>query len=146
DFEKTRPKTIKGKQKPLGVFEYEETYDKLITLGAKKYLVEVNGELHLTLAGVSKSGVKAIKKIEDFKKGFVFGYDDTGKKLLYYTENQPDLTVIDCNGKIGTLTGSSGICLTPCRYQLGITKEYFEYLETFENESETIHGLMNVTF
>lgn len=146
DFEKTRPKTIKGKQKPLGVFEYEETYDKLVTLGAKKYLVEIDGELHLTLAGVSKSGVKAIKKIEDFKKGFVFGYDDTGKKLLYYTENQPDLTVIDCNGKIGTLTGSSGICLTPCRYKLGITKDYFDYIQSVGSENDTLHGLMEVTF
>lgn len=147
DFMKTRPKTIKGERKPLGHFIFEETYKILKTLGAKKYVVkDQNNKLHLTLAGVSKSGVKALKSIDDFKRGFTFGYNDSGKKLLYYGEDQPDIDVIDLNGVPGTLTGSSGVCLTPCRYSLGITKEYFEYLNKFGNDVNTLHGLMELNF
>lgn len=164
DFEKTRPKTIKGKQKPLGVFEYEETYNGgFKTLGAKKYLTKhdtritfnIKGRkkkfsinaytLHLTLAGVSKEhGARALKNLDDFKKGFIFGYDETGKKLLYYSDGQPELTVIDCNGKLGKLRGESGICLTPCRYKLGIKKDYFDYINEIGNDETTLHGLMQI--
>lgn len=144
DYEKTRPKTKNGIQKPLGRYEYEGRYDRFITLGAKKYLVEENGELHLTLSGVAKSGVSALKDITDFKKGFLFDYQHSGKKLLYYGENQPDINVIDLNGVPGTLTGKSGICLTPCQYKLGITPEYFAYLEDTQNDFRTLHGLENI--
>ena len=164
DFEKTRPLTIKGKQKPLGVYEYEGEYDGgFISLGAKKYLTKhyttitfnIRGRskkfrlncysLHLTLAGVSKEyGARALHDLTDFKKGFIFGYGNTGKKLLYYTENQPDISVIDCNGKKGTLTGASGICLTPCRYALGIKKDYYDYIQEVGNDDNTLHGLMAI--
>lgn len=166
DFEKTHPKTIKGKSKPLGVFEYEETYNGgFKTLGAKKYLTKhdtritfnIKGRekkfainaytLHLTLAGVSKEyGAKSLQSLDDFSKGYLFDYDYTGKKLLYYTEEQPELNVIDCNGKKGKLIGKSGICLTPCRYKLGITKDYFEYLCEVGNDDDTLHGLMELNF
>ena len=163
DVTKTQPKTLKGKLKPLGVFEYEETYNGgFKTLGAKKYLYKKRGTitfnikgrkkrfkmnvftLHLTLSGVNKSGSKALKDLNEFQKGFLFNYDDTGKKLLYYNDEQPEINVIDCNGKSGTLRGGSGICLTPCRYKLGITPEYFNYLNETENDMNTLHGLMNI--
>lgn len=145
DFMKTRPKTIKGERKPLGHFCFEENYKILKTLGAKKYVVkDEHNKLHLTLAGVSKSGVKALKSVDDFKHGFTFGYNDSGKKLLYYGEKQPDINVIDLNGVPGVLTGSSGVCLTPCRYTLGITPEYFNYINDFGNDVNTLHGLMDL--
>lgn len=145
DYMKTRPQTVAGVRKPLGHFCYEETYKSFKTLGAKKYLVkDQKNKLHLTLAGVAKTGVKAIKNLDDFKKGFTFGYDDSGKKLLYYGENQPNIDVVDCYGVKGTLTGVNGVCLTPCRYSLGITPEYFECLGEFGNDANTLHGLMEL--
>ena len=147
DYMKTRPQTVKGERKPLGHFCYEETYKEFKTLGAKKYLVKDDkNKLHLTLAGVSKTGVKALKNLDEFKRGFTFGYDHSGKKLLYYGENQPDIEVVDCYGVKGTLTGVNGVCLTPCRYSLGITPEYFEYLGEFGNDANTLHGLMKLSF
>ena len=147
DYMKTRPQTVKGERKPLGHFCYEETYKEFKTLGAKKYLVKDDkNKLHLTLAGVSKTGVKALKSLDEFERGFTFGYDHSGKKLLYYGENQPDIEVVDCYGVKGTLTGVNGVCLTPCRYSLGITPEYFEYLGEFGNDANTLHGLMELSF
>ena len=49
-----RPKTIKGKEKPLGVWDDEGVYDRFKTLGAKRYITERNGEIEITIAGVSK--------------------------------------------------------------------------------------------
>lgn len=39
DFNRTCPKTIKGKAKPLGVWEHDGAYSSFITLGAKRYMV-----------------------------------------------------------------------------------------------------------
>ena len=165
DFEKTRPRTKKGIQKPLGHFEYEGRYTGgFKTLGAKKYLYKLSNTitfnikgrtkrfkmnvytLHLTLSGVSPaSGIKILNNLDEFKNGFNFGYEYTGKKLLYYNDEQPEeITVKDYNGVTGVLRGKSGICLTPCQYKLGITPEYFNYLNECENDMNTLHGLMEI--
>ena len=49
-----RPKTIKGIEKPLGVWDYEGTFDRFRALGAKRYLLEENGNLELTVSGLNK--------------------------------------------------------------------------------------------
>ncbi|WP_369131588.1 hypothetical protein, partial [Modestobacter roseus] len=48
------PKTIKGVTKLIGVWDYEGTYEKFKTLGAKRYLQCEKGKLKLTVAGLSK--------------------------------------------------------------------------------------------
>ena len=49
------PKNKKGSSKPIGVWEYEGTYKRFKTLGAKRYLYEKeNGTYVLTVAGVNK--------------------------------------------------------------------------------------------
>lgn len=53
-FEYTRPKTVKGIEKPIGYFDYEGKYDYFKTLGAKRYMYVQDGELHITIAGLSK--------------------------------------------------------------------------------------------
>lgn len=40
DIELTRPKTIKGKEKPIGIWDDEGTYTRFKTLGAKRYMIE----------------------------------------------------------------------------------------------------------
>lgn len=49
-----RPVTMKGKQKPLGVWEIEAEYNIFKTLGAKRYIYEINGILSHTISGVNK--------------------------------------------------------------------------------------------
>lgn len=56
------PKTIHGKSKPLGVWDYEGKYTRFKTLGAKRYITEKDGEISITIAGVNKkSGVEYLK-------------------------------------------------------------------------------------
>lgn len=51
-----RPCTISGKEKPLGVWDYEGDYKHYKTLGAKRYMVQYanNDEYSLTVSGLNK--------------------------------------------------------------------------------------------
>ncbi len=55
--ESISPKNKQGKSKTIGIWDYEGNYSKFKTLGAKRYLVLENDELHLTLAGLSNKMV-----------------------------------------------------------------------------------------
>ena len=50
-IERTRPKTKEGKEKPLGVWDFEGVYKRFKTLGAKRYMVEEDNALKVN--GVS---------------------------------------------------------------------------------------------
>ena len=127
------PVDINGKQHPIGFYEFDGHYDKFKTLGAKKYVAEVDGKLYLTLAGVSKSGVTALKgDINNFQKGLVFDYDTSGKLTHFYNENQPETDIEDADGHIYHSSYSYGITLAPTTYTLGLTEIYdilvYEYM------------------
>ena len=49
-----KPLTKKGKAKPLGHWEIEDEYNIFKTLGAKRYIYEVDGILYHTISGVNK--------------------------------------------------------------------------------------------
>ena len=110
DFELTRPKRDngEGERAPLGHWEWEGIYDRFVTLGAKKYayenlrepdgsVKEKNRGIHVTVSGVPKEqGSKLLKKLEDFKKGFVFDRESCGRKLLTYLDGcNPLVTLPD---------------------------------------------------
>lgn len=53
---KVQPKTKKGKEKTIGVWEEEEGYKHFKTLGAKRYcFVHNSGDFNMVVAGVNKS-------------------------------------------------------------------------------------------
>ena len=55
DPELTRPKTVKGKTKQLGVWDFDAHYTRFKSNGAKRYMVEYeDGSLSLTVSGVNK--------------------------------------------------------------------------------------------
>ena len=132
--EKYRPKDRKGIEHLLGVFECEtekgkvHTYDKFITQGAKKYCVEIDGELHITVSGVPKSGNQCLKRIEDFNDGLVFDYKYTNKNTLLYNDSQNPIDIVDLYGVKYKVTDISGCCLLPTTYELGKALEYADLL------------------
>ena len=129
-FEKYAPKDKKGVPHLLGVFESETegdskyTYSKFITQGAKKYAVEQNGKIKITIAGVPKSGAKALKSLDDFRDNLVFKYEDTGKNILMYVDAQDSFELTDYLGKKAIVNDKSGCCLLPTTYVLGKSEEY----------------------
>lgn len=129
DFELTRPKTIKGKEKPLGVWDYEfefdeqgnaiPAYDEFKTLGAKRYMVKKNGKLHMTVSGLSNVYMYE----DDYKKkcekdGKPYSHEEW-KKLYSYTPMQ----YIINNGGLDFFEDEM---LIPAKYSRRLTHTYKE--------------------
>ncbi len=113
----------------LGVYENEGTYKRFITMGAKKYAYEdAAGELHITVAGVSKyKGAQELARrggLEAFKEGFVW-YDAGGLESVY--NDDPEVKEVNIEGH--KLQIISNVLLKPSTYTLGITGEYARILE-----------------
>ena len=136
DINDFKPKTIKGIEKQLGVFEkeYDNFGKEFVTLGAKKYCYRtIDDKLHLTVSGVRKNAVSALNgDISNFKKGLVFDYAAAQKNIHYYVDNQEAFTFIDVDGNEYTCTDEYGIVLAPTTYKLGITEEYEDLINYYE--------------
>lgn len=133
DFELTHPKTPKGKEKQLGVFEREDDCNEFITLGAKRYVERriEDGALHLTVSGINKGAVDLLKDdIENFRDGFNFDKDAdcVTKRLSTYLYEMPVVKYPD--GYISHYT--YGINLRRNGYKLTMTDEYKELIEYME--------------
>lgn len=104
-----------GRDYYLGVAEFDGEYSEFKVQGAKRYCGRSteDGELHITVAGVPKSGAKCLHDdINNFTKGFIFKGEVTGK--LTHAYNYVDGIYVD---EQGNETGDS-IDLTPCDYLL----------------------------
>lgn len=129
-----RPKDIKGKEHILGVFDFEGTYEKFITQGAKKYAYTeleldeysnmMKDVIHITVSGVPKKAKCALKRLEDFKDDYIFKYEDTGKQTSFYNDNQLPCTIKDYLGNEYYVRDRTGIAMVPTSYTLGRSLEY----------------------
>lgn len=114
-----------GIKRPIGFFEDDGEYEEFITLGAKKYAYRDKKGLHITVSGVSKDGATALKDdISNFKKGFKWGYHDSGKLTHVYLNDQKPVKFLDKDGKIQYSDQKHGVVLQPTTYTLGLTSEY----------------------
>lgn len=133
-FERTKPKTIKGVEKPLGVWDYEGHYTRFKTLGAKRYLVECEGKHHLTVAGLNKSyAMRYLESLdvdvfESFSNKLVIPPEHTGKKTHTYIDERFCGYIRDYAGNIGTYDELSSIHLANAEYNLTIGAEYANFL------------------
>lgn len=148
-FDSYAPKDSKGNPHLLGIFENETgkgrevTYDKFITQGAKKYAVEIDGEIKITVSGVpKKKGSKCIKRIEEFRDDLVFDADITNKKNVMYNDDQAPFDLIDYLGLKYRVKDKSACCLLPATYTLGKSLEYADLLT--DNSSERAKFRENV--
>lgn len=115
-----------GRQYIPGVAELDGEYSEFRTVGAKRYCCrKKSGELKLTVSGVpKKTGALCLKDdIENFKQGFNFRGEDTGKLThLYQYVDEP------YRNEYGDLIADS-VNLVPCDYLLDESIEHA--VETF---------------
>lgn len=147
------PKTIQGKAKPLGIWEFEGNYSHFKTLGAKRYLVKENGEFHLTVAGLSKkNGINHMVNIcgGDTEQVFNIFNDDlyipankTGKMTHTYIDTEKEMFVVDYDGVQERVLTLSGIHLEPCDFTLSISEQYDQFLRAISS-GYIFTGMKNV--
>ena len=112
---------IDGKIFSMGQYDKEESYDRFITLGAKKYAYEQKGKLGVTVSGLSKSkapeALKSKGGLEVFKEGTIFNEAESGRTVAYYNNETPHF--IEVNGSRFLTASNIAICDTT--YTLGMT-------------------------
>ena len=136
DFTLTHPKTPKGKEKQLGIFDKESNCMEFRTLGAKRYVERrVDGKLYLTVSGINKSAVDLLNNdINNFTDGFNFDKDAdcVTKRLSTYVYDMPTVQYPD--GYISTY--KYGINMRRNGYKLTMTDEYKELIHFMEYSDE----------
>lgn len=129
-IEKCMPKTIKGKIKILGTFENEGTYTKFKTQGSKRYMYELDDDIHLTVAGLNpESGVKYMKikncnPFDLFVDGFYVPPKYTGRLTHTYIDEERHGYMTDLHGVTAEYSQLSSVHLEPGDYTMGMTGEF----------------------
>ena len=96
DPELSRPSTIDGVQKQIGVWDHETrkgAYTRFKTLGAKRYMYTDSKGLHITVAGLSKKqGAKYLSTFDDpyeyFDDYMTIPEENTGKLCHTYIDSE----------------------------------------------------------
>lgn len=139
-FSDLKPKTIKGKEKLIGIWDYEGSYKYFKTLGAKRYIYYTD-TLHITIAGLGKtngakylenlSGGKIDKMFKCFNDNLYIPAEYTGKKTHTYIDDLIEIDVLDYEGNKARVISKSGVHLEDCDFTLSLSRQYEEFLKTF---------------
>lgn len=130
-----RPKTIEGKEKPLGVWDFEGTYTRFKTLGAKRYMTEKDGKISITVSGVNKHcAVPYLMEtygdriFDAFAEGLYIPPQHTGKNTHTYIDEEQNGVLRDYTGVTAAYQELSSTHLEPADYSLSLSKAYIDYL------------------
>lgn len=131
------PKTIKGVEKPIGIFDREDHITRFRTLGAKRYMTLIDGDLSITVSGVNKTFAVPwlLEKVgidgafEAFEEGLIIPEDATGKLTHYYIDKPYEGDIVDYNGVPYHYFTPSGVYLEKTSYSFDISIEYINFLK-----------------
>lgn len=134
----TRPKTIEGIEKPIGVWDYEGHYKRFKTLGAKRYMwLDSKGKMQMTVAGLHKKiGLKYLQFVDD-RKGSIFDNFNSdmfipkgwaGKMIHTYVDEPRSGTVTDYLGNVSYFNELSSVYMEEAEYTLSIGYQYANFI------------------
>lgn len=132
-----RPKTVKGKEKPLGYWDAEEPYMKFKTLGAKRYLVQYRDKsIVSTVAGSNKKAIPAyLDKFARCKQDPFEMFDDElylppehSMKLGSYYLTNIHAKLTDCYGVTADIDEPTCCCLLPISFSVDMSDTFLSYL------------------
>lgn len=141
DFELFQPKTIKGIKKLIGVWDWEtenNKYTRFKTLGAKRYMIEQDGKINITVAGVNKKTAVPylVKKYGDkifeaFTNDLTIPKEHTGKMTHTYIDERKTGVITDYLGNKNTYDEYSAVHLENAEYSLSLSEAYIDFLKGF---------------
>lgn len=140
DYNELLPRTIKGELKPLGVWDIETAdmkYTRFKSLGAKRYMIEQNGNINITVAGVNKKAAVPylMQKYKDdifkeFDVGLSIPAEHTGKLTHLYIDDMQSGQCIDKDGNVYKFRDEPpGVFLEKAPYYFDITEAYLNYIK-----------------
>lgn len=145
-FADCKPKTIKGVEKLLGVWDFEGIYEKFKTLGAKRYMVKeknaltINGkdyDYSLTVSGVNKNAAIPYLLEKYGENGIFNAFTNylylppvaTAKNILTYIDYETSGEITDYNGIKCKFNAKSGVHFEPSEYHLSLSVLFLKYLQ-----------------
>lgn len=152
DPARVKPLTVKGKEKPLGVWDDDGDYLVFKTLGAKRYLYlsddfnEETGKcdrnLHITVAGSNKK--KTAKYLTDkygkyyafymFNNNLCVPRGFSGRTTSCYIDYETSGQITDYNGVVGDFHELTSVHVEQTEYNLSIASAYIKYFLGIQNE------------
>lgn len=140
DPELARPKTVKGVQKQIGVWDWEtegNPYTEFKTLGAKRYMYTEDGHIHITIAGLSKS--KGADYISEQSNPYDF-FDDkmyipetrTGKLTHTYIDEPREGYLTDYLGNRMYFKELTSVHLEKASFSISETDNFKEYVNGYK--------------
>lgn len=137
------PATVKGAHKPLGVWDFDGSYDRFKTLGAKRYMVEYadTHDISITVSGLNKKiCVPYIIAHSDdpfsfFNRDMYIPAGATGKNTHTYIDEVRTGVLRDYLGTECEYTELSAVHMEGADYSLSIAREYADYLSDVQEVS-----------
>lgn len=135
------PQNKNGKKVTIGLWDFEEVYDKFKTLGAKRYLVQKDGKFYLTAAGVNKkSACKYLEETGDpfkfFTKDLIIPADYSKRNVLTYIDDETNGLVCDYNGVVLPYREMSSIHMESTEYSFSMSNYFIKFLKGVQDFSE----------
>ena len=115
-----------GKQ--LGAWEYEGTYEMFKTIGQKRYLGLMNGELKATVSGVNSDGITtflqkcSLNPFEDFDEDLEVPAEYAKRTFSYLIKTRRNGIIKDRDGFNFEYDEPSGTYLEAGRYHMTLTE------------------------
>ena len=129
------PKNIKGQEIWLGLWDDEGVYSRFKTLGAKRYMVEKDGKINITVSGLNKkSAVPYLQEqygsriFEAFDNDLYIPGEKTGKLTHTYIDEEREGYITDYQGNRARYHEKSAIHLSPADYSLSISQMYLDFI------------------
>lgn len=135
--DKLHPKTIKGVEKPLGIWDYDGDYSRFKTLGAKRYMVEYadTGDISLTVAGLNKkTAVPYLKKkhgdkiFDAFTNKLQIPRECSGSNTHTYIDKEREGMITDYLGVSYHYKELTSVHIEQSEYNMKLSKEYVNYI------------------
>lgn len=145
EVSRVRPKTIKGVEKPLGVWDDETkdgAYPVFKTLGAKRYMYLENGVLHVTIAGSNKKKTAEYLTNTYGKYYAFYKFDNnmripkshSGRTSSCYIDYETSGAITDYKGVIGNFHELTSVHVEQTEYNLSMTDNYIKFFLDIQNE------------
>lgn len=136
------PKTVKGVEKPLGVWDFEgeenkHSYTRFKALRAKCYMTESEDGINITVSGVNKgNAVPYLVKtyadpFEAFDDHLSIPPDYTGKLTHIYIDVPMSGELTDYTGQTAPFYEHSAIHLEKAGYEMSLALQYVEFLKGY---------------
>jgi len=140
-FSRVCPKTKDGKEKLLGVWDYEGTYDEFKTLGAKRYMTKKGNEYSLTVSGLNKytSMPYLLSKgnpFDQFNDEMTIPSDYSGRLTHTYIDEPRSGEVTDYLGTKAHFSELSSIHMEKSEFTLNVLKQYMEFLQGIKTRTD----------